>query len=94
MTQNRQEFRGEPFKRDGQKKAQGSHRLPIEVAIIFLKSCLKEIDKVKDWAEAMGYDNPAYFSDLFRDHFGKRPKAVMDRIKLETAIPCFRINPI
>lgn len=94
MTQNRQESRGERFNKNGQEESQKGHRLPIEVAVEFLKLRLKEIDKVKDLAEAMGYDNPAYFSDLFRDHFGKRPKAVMDRIKLETAIPCFRINPI
>lgn len=93
MTQDKQEFRREPFKRNGQKNAQNNHRLPIEAAVEFLKPRLKEIDKVKDWAEIMGYDNSAYFSDLFRDHFGERPKLVMDRIKLERAIQLLSDQP-
>lgn len=59
---------------------------PIEKAVEFLKLRLKEIDRVGEWARAMGYKNEKRFSLLFRNCHGKRPKKTMDQMKARKAI--------
>jgi transcriptional regulator GlxA family with amidase domain len=64
----------------------GNRELPIEGAIDFLKPRLREIDRVNEWARAMGYKNSKRFSRLFRNHFKKQPKKILDEIKVQKAI--------
>lgn len=61
-------------------------KIPIEEAVEFLKPRLKEIDRVGEWARAMGYKDEKRFSRRFRNHFEKRPKKTMDEIKAWKAI--------
>lgn len=58
----------------------------ITEALEVLSTHLKDIERVSQWAEFMGYNDTVRFSRLFRNYFRKTPKSVMDNIKLDKAI--------
>jgi AraC-like DNA-binding protein len=60
--------------------------VPIDHCVQILKGNIKSIDRVGEWSEICGYNDVKKFSRLFRNHFGIRPKKLMNRIKLEIAI--------
>lgn len=61
-------------------------KIPVRQAIEILEQNLNEIDRVGEWAEAMGYSSPKKFSRLFRNHSRRRPKKVMIETKTQKAI--------
>ncbi|MCG2588241.1 helix-turn-helix domain-containing protein [Rhodohalobacter sulfatireducens] len=60
--------------------------VPIEKSIRILQENITKIDRVYEWAEACGFNNPKKFSRLFRNHFGERPSVVMKKMKVDKAI--------
>lgn len=57
--------------------------LPIKKAVKIAEGKVGEIYTVQEWAEEMDYSSSKYFSRLFRNHFGERPKSILIRIRVE-----------
>ncbi len=58
----------------------------IEESIQILEMNLTKIDRVSEWSEYCVYVDGKIFSRLFRNHFGFRPKLMMNKLKIEKAV--------
>ncbi len=54
----------------------------IELAITIAENNIKEIRRVEDWANQLGYVSSNFFSRIFRNHFGESPKAKLTELRL------------
>lgn len=66
---------------------------PISEAVEQLKDHQPDIVRVYEWAELMGYETPKKFARAFLRHYGKRPKKVMNRLRLSRIIRDLRTSP-
>lgn len=57
------------------KKLRAMKRKNIETAIEVLREAVSDIDRVSEWAAAMGYDDLKMFSRIFGTGSGKGPKS-------------------
>lgn len=58
-------------------------RLPITKALQVANSKITEIYTVQEWADEMGFSSYKYFSHVFRNHFGIRPKEMLNQLRLD-----------
>jgi len=49
----------------------------------YLSESITNIDRVSEWAAAMGYDDQKTFSRHIQNRFGKSPKKLMVEVKLD-----------
>ena len=62
----------------------------IHNAVHELKSNLREVARVFEWADLMGYEDPKRFSEKFLRHYGVRPQKIMELVRLESIIRYLR----
>lgn len=55
---------------------------PIEKALEIARANIKEIRTVNEWAKEMGYNNPKYFSHVFKRNYGSPPKLKLVEIRI------------
>lgn len=58
-------------------------RLPISDAVKVAKDMIVKINTVQEWAEEMGFTSCKYFSHVFRNHYGIRPKEKLIQFRVE-----------
>lgn len=64
----------------------------ISRAIDLLEENLKQVARVTEWAELMGYKNPKYFSRKFLRHHKIRPQKVLELTRLKSITIQLRKN--
>ncbi len=55
----------------------------IRRSVTILEQNIQNIRSVSEWAYLVGFRSSKSFSRLFRNEFGIRPKAYLDRIRIE-----------
>lgn len=70
----------------------GRETVCISRAVDLLEVNLKQVARVTEWAELMGYKNPKYFSRTFLRHHEMRPQKVLELIRLKSIIIQLRKN--
>ena len=55
----------------------------ILASVPTLEQNIQHVRSVNEWALMMGFRNPKTFSRLFRNHYGIRPKKLMDELRLD-----------
>lgn len=65
----------------------------ISHAIEILEEDINSIFTVDEWAARMHFSSEKYFSRVFRNHFGVRPKKVITEKKLLKIKQCFSEEP-
>jgi len=66
---------------------------PISKAVQELRAHQPDIARVYEWSNLMGYETPKKFARAFLRHYGKRPKRVMDRMRLARIVRHLRSSP-
>ncbi len=70
----------------------GRETVCISRAVDLLEVNLKQVARVTEWAELMGYKNPKYFSRTFLRHHEMKPQKVLELIRLKSIIIQLRKN--
>lgn len=65
----------------------------IDDALNVLEENITDISTVTEWSQLLGFNSDRYFSRVFRNHFGERPKEVITKVKIEKIKECIAKSP-
>ena len=74
-------------------KQKSAGRMELTKADEILRKRMSEIDTVARWANELGFNSEKVFSRKYRNEYGKRPKSVLIKMKLERALFLLEHDP-